>query len=90
MNDLSTHTATRAGQAFYYALSEGDATQLRQHILARLTDPKLAHCQYYCEDEIVNRIADLIALPAPSTASADAQSVQSCHEAQTLAGPRLN
>ena len=63
MNDLSTGTAALAGQALYYALSEGDATQLRQHILARLTDPKLAHCQYYCEDEIVDRIAYLVALP---------------------------
>jgi hypothetical protein len=90
MDDLSSSTATQAGQALYYALSEGDATRLRQHIVARLTDPELAHCQYYCEDEIVNRIADLIALPAPSTASADAQSVQSCHEAQALAEPHLS
>ena len=37
--------------------------QLKKHILARLTDPKLAHCQYYCEDEIIDRIADLVAVP---------------------------
>jgi hypothetical protein len=37
--------------------------QIKDHVLARLTDPKLAHCQYYCEDEIIDRIAELIAVP---------------------------
>jgi hypothetical protein len=63
MNDLSKNTAAQAGEAFYFALAEGDAMQLKKHILARLTDPKLVHCQYYCEDEIINRIAELIAAP---------------------------
>jgi pimeloyl-ACP methyl ester carboxylesterase len=61
MNDLSISTAARAGEALYFALAEGDAMQLKKHILARLTDPKLVHCQYYCEDEIISRIAELIA-----------------------------
>ncbi len=69
MNDLSRKTAAQAGEALYSALAEGDAMQLKEHILARLTDPKLAHCQYYCEDEIINRIAELIASPLPSVAS---------------------
>ncbi len=63
MNDLSRNTAARAGEALYFALAEGDAMQLKKHILARLTDPKLVHCQYYREDEIISRIADLIADP---------------------------
>jgi pimeloyl-ACP methyl ester carboxylesterase len=63
MIDLSTSTAVRAGEALYYALAEGDALQLKKHILARLTDPKLAHSQYYCEEEIISRIAELIAGP---------------------------
>jgi pimeloyl-ACP methyl ester carboxylesterase len=63
MNDLSKNTVAQAGEALYFALAEGDAMQLKKHILARLTDPKLAHCQYYCEDEIINRIAELIAAP---------------------------
>ena len=69
MNDLSTKTAAQAGEALYSALAEGDAMQLKDHILARLTNPKLAHCQYYCEDEIINRIAELIAAPYPLVAS---------------------
>jgi hypothetical protein len=61
---LSSNTATRAAEALYFALAEGDAMQIKKHILARLTDPKLAHCQYYCEDEIIGRVAELIAIPA--------------------------
>jgi len=60
---LSTSTAVLAGEAIYSALTEGDALQLKEHILARLTDPKLAHCQYYCEDEVISRIAELIDIP---------------------------
>jgi pimeloyl-ACP methyl ester carboxylesterase len=71
MINLSTSTAVRAGEALYYALAEGDALQLKKHILARLTDPKLAHSQYYCEEEIINRVAELIAGPVfnPSEAA---------------------
>jgi pimeloyl-ACP methyl ester carboxylesterase len=94
MNDLSTSTLAQAGQAIYGALSEGDPTQFRKHILARLTDPKLAHCQYYCEDEIVNRIADLVALPvldrpliAPSIAPMDARPFRSGPTAQLSRAP---
>ncbi|MGH6812116.1 MAG: hypothetical protein ACREDM_07140, partial [Methylocella sp.] len=69
MNDLSGATAARAGKALYFALAEGDAMQIKDHIFERLTDPKLAHCQYYCEDEIINRIAELIASAPPSLVS---------------------
>jgi hypothetical protein len=69
MSDLSRTTATQAGEALYSGFAEGDAMQVKDHILARLTDPKLAHCQYYCEDEIINRIAELIASPYPLVAS---------------------
>jgi hypothetical protein len=61
MNDLSSMTAARAGEALYSALAEGDAMKLKEHIFARLTNPELAHCQYYREDEIIYRIAELIA-----------------------------
>src|SRR5260370_32425437 len=40
---------------------------VRQGQGARLTDPKLVHCQYYCEDEIISRIAELIAAPIGSS-----------------------
>ena len=63
MSALSINTAAQAGEAFYFALAEGDALQIKEHILSRLTDPKLAHCQYYCENEIIDRIAELIAVP---------------------------
>jgi hypothetical protein len=63
MSDLSQETAAQAGKALYFALAEGDAMQIKDYILARLTDPKLAHCQYYCEIEIITRIAQLIATP---------------------------
>ena len=66
MKDLSGKTAAQAGEALYFALAEGDALEIKKHIRERLTDPKLAHCQYYCEDEIINRIAELIASPPSS------------------------
>jgi hypothetical protein len=66
MTDLSSKTAAQAGEAL---LVEGDAMQLKAPILSRLTNPELAHCQYYCEDEIINRIAELIAAPYPLVAS---------------------
>ena len=69
MSDLSRKTATQAGEALYSALAEGDAMQIKEHVRERLTDPKLAHCQYYCEDEIINRIAELIASPPSSLTS---------------------
>jgi hypothetical protein len=69
MNDLSRTTAAQAGEALYSAFAEGNAMQLKEHIFARLTDPKLAHCQYCCEDEIINRIANLIASPSSSLTS---------------------
>jgi pimeloyl-ACP methyl ester carboxylesterase len=69
MNDLSSKTAAQAGEALYSAFAEGDAMKLKDHIHERLTNPELAHCQYYCEDEIINRIAELIAAPYPLVAS---------------------
>jgi hypothetical protein len=69
MTDISSKTAAQAGEALYSALVEGDAMQLKARILSRLTNPELAHCQYYCEDEIINRIAELIAAPYPLVAS---------------------
>jgi hypothetical protein len=69
MIDLSDKTAAEAGQALYDAVAEGDAMRLKQHILARLTDSRLAHSQYYCEDEIIHRVAELIASPPPSLTS---------------------
>lgn len=61
MNELSDKTAARAGQALYAAFSDGEVRQFKEHILARLTDSELAHCKYYCEDEIIKCIAELIA-----------------------------
>ena len=69
MKDLSRKTGAQAGEALYSALAEGDAMKIKEHIFERLTDPKLAHCQYYCEDEIIDRIAELIAAPLSSVAS---------------------
>jgi len=69
MSHLSRKTAAQAGEALYSALAEGDASQIKDHVRARLTDSKLAHCQYYCEDEIINRIAELIAAPPSSLTS---------------------
>src|SRR5262249_54534919 len=64
MNDLARATAAQAGEALYSALAAGDPIQIKEHVPSRLTDPKLAHCQYYREEEIINRTAELIALPA--------------------------
>ena len=41
MADLSRKTAAQAGEALYSALSEGDAVNLKKHIVGRLTDPRL-------------------------------------------------
>ncbi|MDA9464494.1 hypothetical protein XH87_07690 [Bradyrhizobium sp. CCBAU 53415] len=64
MSDLSARTAAQAGEALYFALAEGDALLIKRHILSRLTDPQLVHCQYYREDEVIGRIAELISVPA--------------------------
>jgi hypothetical protein len=63
MKDLSASYSASAGKALYAAAAEGEVVELKKNIHAQLTDRRLAHCQYYCEDEIINRIAELIAAP---------------------------
>ncbi len=75
--DPATVCGTPRPKTLYSALAEDDAMQIKDHVRERLTDPKLAHCQYYCEDEIIDRLADLIASPPSSLAAGFNSSKQS-------------
>jgi hypothetical protein len=58
---LAEATAAESGRALYSALAEGDALQVKKHIISQLSNARLAHCQYYVEPEIVRQVAELIA-----------------------------
>lgn len=74
LNDRMTVVARQftgaLGEGLHAGLTLGPEDELKQNVLAHLADSKLAHSQYYQEQEIIEKAAALIA--AVSRAAADA------------------
>jgi hypothetical protein len=62
------------GEALHAGLTLSPEDELKRNVLAHLSDPRLAHSQYYQEQEIIEKAAARIAAVSPAATDAKAPS----------------
>jgi hypothetical protein len=71
MSGIARQFTGALGEALHAGLTLGPEEEIKRNVLAHLSDPRLAHSQYYQEQEIIQKAAARIA--AVSLAAADAK-----------------